>query len=239
MTDSLVVGALAGLVVAALITGIAFSERPFVQRALLAVDSLSTRIGQLFAWCILLLTASIVYEVFARRFFSAPTNWGYDVQYMLYGTLFMFAGAYALSRNGHVRGDFLYRMMPVTRQAKFDLVLYILFFFPAIFAFMVAGYHFFELSFLQNERSMFSPSGPIIWPFKAIIPVVGFIMLLQGLVETVRCVRCIREGAWPQRLSDVEELDQIILARAAERDPEDLARDLAERGDTALTGKST
>lgn len=238
MTDSIFVGGLAGLVVAAIIVGIAFSEAGFVQRALLAVDRFSTVIGQTFSWTILLLTAAIVYEVFARRFFSAPTNWGYDVQYMLYGTLFMFAGAYTLSRNGHVRGDFLYRMMPAKRQAKLDLLLYILFFFPGIFAFMVAGFHFFELSYVQNERSMFSPSGPIIWPFKGIIPVVGFIMLLQGLVETVRCVRCIREGDWPQRLHDVQELDQIILAQAAERDPEELARILAEKGEDAIVHKT-
>lgn len=236
MTDSIVIGALAGLVVAALIVGIAFSGAAPVQRALLAVDRFSTLIGQAFSWTILLLTAAIVYEVFARRFFSAPTNWGYDAQYMLYGTLFMFAGAYALSRNGHVRGDFLYRMMAPRRQAMLDCALYILFFFPAIFAFMVAGFHFFELSYLQNERSMFSPSGPIIWPFKAVIPIVGFIMLLQGLVETVRCVRCIQTGEWPRRLSDVEELDQLILAKAAEKDPEELARELA-KGDAILHQK--
>ncbi|MCX7931499.1 MAG: TRAP transporter small permease subunit [Rhodovarius sp.] len=235
MTDRIFVGGLAGLVVAAIIVGIAFASARPVQRALLAVDRFSTLIGQTFAWTVLVLTAVIVYEVFARRFFSAPTDWGYDVQYMLYGTLFMFAGAYTLSRNGHVRGDFLYRMMPPRRQAALDLLLYILFFFPAIFAFMVAGWHFFELSYTQNERSMFSPSGPIIWPFKAIIPIVGAIMLLQGLVETVRCVRCIREGVWPQRLHDVQELDQVILAKAAERDPEELARELATRGEAAVT----
>jgi TRAP-type mannitol/chloroaromatic compound transport system permease small subunit len=237
MTDSLVTGGLAGLVVVALIIGIAFSTNELVSRALLAVDRFSTLIGQTFSWTILLLTVAITYEVIARRFFSAPTNWGYDAQYMLYGTLFMFAGAYALSRGGHVRGDFLYRMMPARRQAMLDLVLYILFFFPAIFAFMVAGWHFFELSWLQNERSMFSPSGPIIWPFKGVIPVVGAIMLLQGLVEVVRCVRCIRSGEWPQRLSDVEELDQIILAKAAEKSPEELARELAENADAALSAK--
>ena len=237
MTDSLVTGGLAGLVVVALIIGIAFSTNELVSRALLAVDRFSTLIGQTFSWTILLLTVAITYEVIARRFFSAPTNWGYDAQYMLYGTLFMFAGAYALSRGGHVRGDFLYRMMPARRQAMLDLVLYIRFFFPAIFAFMVAGWHFFELSWLQNERSMFSPSGPIIWPFKGVIPVVGAIMLLQGLVEVVRCVRCIRSGEWPQRLSDVEELDQIILAKAAEKSPEELARELAENADAALSAK--
>lgn len=236
MTDAMVTGGLAGLVVAALLVGILFSENALVSRALLAVDRFSTLVGQTFSWTILLLTAAIVYEVFARRFFSAPTNWGYDAQYMLYGTLFMFAGAYALSRNGHVRGDFLYRMMEPRRQAWFDLVLYILFFFPAIFAFMVAGWHFFELSMMQNERSMFSPSGPIIWPFKGIIPVVGFIMLLQGLVEVVRCVRAIRLGEWPKRLSDVEELDQIILAKAAEKSPEELERELRQ-GDAILHAK--
>jgi TRAP-type mannitol/chloroaromatic compound transport system permease small subunit len=159
MTNSLVTGGLAGLVIAAILVGIAFSQNALVSAALLAVDRFSTLVGQVFSWTILLLTAVITYEVVARRFFSAPTNWGYDVQYMLYGTLFMFAGAYALSRNGHVRGDFLYRMMPARRQASLDLLLYILFFFPAIFAFMVAGWHFFELSWMQNERSMFSPSG--------------------------------------------------------------------------------
>ena len=237
MTDSLVTGGLGGLVAAAILIGIAFSANELVSRTLLAVDKFSTLIGQIFSWTIILLTLAITYEVFARRFFASPTNWGYDVQYMLFGTLFMFAGAYTLSRNGHVRGDFLYRMMPARRQAALDLLLYILFFFPAIFAFMVAGWHFFELSWMQNERSMFSPSGPIIWPFKGIIPVVGFIMLLQGLVEVVRCVRCVRSGEWPQRLSDVEELDQIILAKAAERSPEELARELAENADAALSVK--
>ena len=201
-----------------------------MQRLLLGIDRLSTLVGQAFAWCILLLTAVVVYEVFVRYVFRAPTTWGYDVSYMLYGTLFMMAGAYALSRNGHVRGDFLYRNFPPRRQAWFDLVLYVLFFFPAIFAFMISGWSFFADSLRQNERSMFSPTGPVIWPFKFLIPVVGALLLLQGLVEVVRCWRCIREGAWPQRLSDVEELEQRVLAAAAERDPEELAREMARSG---------
>lgn len=201
-----------------------------MQRLLLGIDRLSTLVGQTFAWCILLLTGVVVYEVFVRYVFRAPTTWGYDVSYMLYGTLFMMAGAYALSRNGHVRGDFLYRNFPPRRQAWFDLVLYVLFFFPAIFAFMISGWTFFADSLRQNERSMFSPTGPVIWPFKLLIPIVGALLLLQGLVEVVRCWRCIRDGAWPRRLSDVEELEQTILAAAAERDPEELAREMARSG---------
>lgn len=201
-----------------------------MQRLLLGIDRLSTLIGQTFAWSILVLTAVIVYEVVARYVFRAPTTWAYDVSYMLYGTLFMMAGAYTLSRNGHVRGDFLYRHFRPRLQAKFDLVLYILFFFPAIVAFMITGWRYAMESFAQNERSMFSPSGPVIWPFKFLIPIVGVLLLLQGLVETVRCIRCIREGAWPQRLSDVEELENQILAAAAETDPETLAREIAASG---------
>ena len=201
-----------------------------MQRLLLGIDRFSTLVGQTFAWCILLLTGVVVYEVFVRYVFRAPTTWGYDVSYMLYGTLFMMAGAYALARNGHVRGDFLYRNFPPRRQAWFDLILYVLFFFPAIFAFMISGWTFFADSLRQNERSMFSPTGPVIWPFKFLIPLVGALLLLQGLVEVVRCWRCIREGAWPQRLSDVEELEQTILAAAAERDPEELAREMARSG---------
>jgi TRAP-type mannitol/chloroaromatic compound transport system permease small subunit len=201
-----------------------------MQRLLLGIDRLSTLVGQAFAWCIVLLTGVVVYEVLVRYAFRAPTTWAYDVSYMLYGALFMMAGAYALSRNAHVRGDFLYRNFPPRRQAWFDLVLYVLFFFPAIFAFMVSGWHFFAESYAQNERSMFSPSGPVIWPFKFLIPVVGLLLLLQGLVEVVRCVRCIREGRWPQRLSDVEELEQQILAAAAEKDPEALALEMARTG---------
>jgi TRAP-type mannitol/chloroaromatic compound transport system permease small subunit len=203
-----------------------------MQRLLLGIDRFSTLVGQLFAWCIVLLTGVITYEVFVRYVFRAPTTWAYDVSYMLYGTLFMMAGAYTLSRNGHVRGDFLYRNFPPRRQAWFDLVLYILFFFPAIFAFMISGLHFFEDSFRQNERSMFSPTGPVIWPFKFLIPLVGFLLLLQGLVEVVRCIRCIREGAWPQRLADVEELEQQILAKAMalDPDPRTLDREMMETG---------
>jgi TRAP-type mannitol/chloroaromatic compound transport system permease small subunit len=232
-TDQVFVVLLAGIVLAAIVGGVVFSESPAVQRVLLGIDRLSTLVGRTFAWSILLLTAVVVYEVVARYAFRAPTTWGYDVSYMLYGTLFMMAGAYALSRNGHVRGDFLYRNFPPRRQAIFDLVLYIVFFFPAIFAFMISGWHFFAASMAQNERSAFSPSGPVIWPFKFLIPLVGLLLLLQGLVEVVRCVRCLREGAWPPRLSDVEELEQTILHEAEAKGAEALAAELAGKGPAA------
>ncbi len=234
MSDRAAVYLIAAVVAAAILAGIVFSRRTGALRILIGIDRMSTLIGQTGAWAILLLTAAIVYDVTARRFFRAPTDWAYDVSYMLYGTLFMLAGAYALSRNGHVRGDFLYRNFSPALQAKFDLVLYLLFFFPAIMAFMISGWHFFELSWLQNERSSVSPTGPIIWPFKFLIPFVGLLLLLQGLVEVVRCVQCIRQGDWPPRLSDVEELEKQILLAAQEKGAEALAAEMAKGGEEAV-----
>lgn len=186
-----------------------------MNRLLFLVDGLSSMVGKTFAWSILILTLAICYEVAARYIFLAPTDWAYDVSYMLYGTLFMMAGAYTLARNGHVRGDFMYRNWAPATQAKIDLVLYILFFFPGILALIYAGWKFFHLSYIIGERSSASPNGPIIWPFKAIIPITGVLMLLQGVVEVIRCIICIREGAWPQRLADVEEMEKVILDQAA------------------------
>lgn len=211
-----------------------------MQRLLLGIDRANTVIGQTFAWSIVALTLVIAYEIFVRYVFRAPTSWAYDASYMLYGVLFMMAGAYALSRNGHVRGDFLYRKLPPRRQATLDLTLYFLFFFPGVIALVFAGWNFFLISYLQNERSAFSPTGPIIWPFKFLIPVAGGMLLLQGLAEVVRCAVCIRTGAWPQRLADVEEMEQIILATAAAGGSDEAARAFAlspERAGDARSGR--
>src|SRR6266516_5760279 len=163
-----------------------------MNRLLLVVDEISTWVGKTAGWCIVILTFTTSYEVFMRYLFLAPTEWAFDASYMLYGTLFMLAGAYTLSRNGHVRGDFIYRSWSPRTQAKWDLVLYFLFFFPGMLAFIYAGYGFAELSRAMNEHSSASPNGPIVWPFKWLITIVGVLMVVQGLVEVIRCIMCIR-----------------------------------------------
>ena len=185
-----------------------------MQKALLLIDKISTLFGQVFAWSIIALTLVVSYEIFMRTVFRAPTGWAFDWSYILYGTLFMTAGAYALARNAHVRGDFVYRKFSVRTQAWLDLVLYFLFFFPGMIAFIYSGYGFAWISWLINERSMFSPNGPLLWPFKALIPICGAFLVLQGIAEVIRCVIAIRTGAWPERLHDVEETEKLILERA-------------------------
>lgn len=185
-----------------------------MNRVLFVVDEISTWVGKTAGWCILILTFTTSYEVFMRYLFLAPTEWAFDASYMLYGTLFMLAGAYTLARNGHVRGDFIYRSWPPAKQAKWDLVLYILFFFPGMLAFIYAGYKYAELSWMMKERSAASPFGPPVYHFKTLIPITGVLMVMQGVVEVIRCVQCIQTGEWPKRLHDVEELEKVILEKA-------------------------
>lgn len=186
-----------------------------MRRFLFAIDHLSTWVGKAFAWVIVPLTLLTTIEAGQRYLFSSPTDWAFDASYILYGTLFMMGGAYTLARNGHVRGDMFYRLWPVKVQATVDLVLYFLFFFPGISALVWAGWQFANFSRLLNERSPFSPGGPIIWPYKFIIPLAGLFLFIQGIAEVIRCIQAIRSGEWPERLSDVEELEETLLAKGS------------------------
>jgi TRAP-type mannitol/chloroaromatic compound transport system permease small subunit len=177
-----------------------------MQKFLLAVDRLSTWIGQLFAWAIVLLTVAITWEVFSRYVLGRPHGWMLDAQIMMYGILFMMAGAYTLSKNGHVRGDVLYGFFQPRTQASLDLALYILFFLPGVFALTWAGWNYFTDSLAIREQTFNADPIPL-YPFKFFIPFAGLILLLQGLVEIARCVLCIRQGYWPSRGEDVEEVD--------------------------------
>jgi TRAP-type mannitol/chloroaromatic compound transport system permease small subunit len=176
------------------------------------IDRLSAGVGKAFGWCIVIMTLGTCYEVFMRYVLRAPTNWAFDLSYMMYGALFMMAGAYTLSRNGHVRADVVFRLLPPRVQAGIELVLYILFFFPGFLALLIYGIPYAQTSWGIREVSIYSPTGTPIYPLKALIPVAAFFMLLQGLAETVRCCICLKEGSWPQRLHDVEEMESAILA---------------------------
>ena len=177
-----------------------------MQNFLLTVDRLSTWIGKLFAWCIVGLTLMISWEVFSRYILNKPHSWMFDVQIMLYGTLFMTAGAYTLAKNGHVRGDVLYGFFSPRVQAGLDLLLYILFFLPGVLAMTWAGWTYAQESLAIREQT-FSATPLPLYPFKFVIPLAGAVLLLQGLAEIARCVICLRQGAWPRRGEDVEEVD--------------------------------
>ncbi len=178
-----------------------------MQQLLLMIDKISTFVGQAFSWLIVALTLIITWEVFSRYALDKPHAWAFDVMIMLYGTLFMMAGAYTLAKAGHVRGDVLYGFFMPRTQATIDLILFVLFFMPGVFALTYAGYYFAAESWAIHEHSNVTADGPPIYPFKTILPLAGAFLLLQGLVEIVRCLICIQQGAWPSREHDVEEVD--------------------------------
>jgi len=178
------------------------------QRLLHAADRLSTWVGKGFAWLIVTLMVVVCVEVVKRYALNAPTAWIYDANNMMYGTLFMMCGAYTLSQDGHVRGDFLYGNMKPRTQAALDLALYIVFFLPGIGALTWAGWDYFDTSFAMRETTFNATPLPL-YPFKFVIPVAGTIVMLQGLAEILRCVVCLRTGEWPPRLKDAEEIDVV------------------------------
>lgn len=176
---------------------------------LFAVDRVSTWAGKAFAWLIVVLMLVVCVEVFKRYLLNAPSAWIYDVNNMLYGSLFMMCGAYTLAQNGHVRGDFLYGSFRPRVQAGLDLALYVLFFLPGIAALIYAGFDYAAISWRINEHSNVTSDGPPVYQFKAIIPIAGSLVMLQGFAEIARCVICLRTGVWPERLKDAEEIDVV------------------------------
>ena len=192
-----------------------------MQNFLLAVDRLSTWIGKVFAWTIVGLTLLISWEVFSRYVMNKPHAWMLDAQIMLYGTLFMTAGAYTLAARGHVRGDVLYGFFRPRTQAAIDLVLYIVFFLPGIIALTWAGWHYAQESLAIREQTFNADPLPV-YPFKFVIPLSGAILLLQGIVEIIRCVICLQTGEWPSREKDVEEVDVDKLKEMVHVKDEDI-----------------
>lgn len=186
-----------------------------MERIIFAIDTLTAWSGKAFSWCILLLTFGVAYEVFVRYVLKNPTSWAFDISYMMYGTLFMMAGAYALARDSHVRGDVLYRLWKPKTQATVELILYILFFFPGVLALIFAGADYAAESWSYNggngEVSVMSPANVPIWQFKTIMPVAGALLFLQGVAQILRCIVCLKTGDWPAHLEDVEEMETVLL----------------------------
>lgn len=179
-------------------------------------DRLSAWFGKIFGWLILLMTFGVSYEVVVRYVFNSPTPWSLDVSFITYGTLFMMGGAYTLSRNGHVRGDFIYRTWAPRRQAVVDLALYILFFFPGITALILTGWKYSSRSWGYGEVSVNSPAGIPIYQFKSVMVVAGILLFIQGIAQVMRCIHCMRTGIWLQAEEDVEETEALLMKQAAE-----------------------
>jgi TRAP-type mannitol/chloroaromatic compound transport system permease small subunit len=156
------------------------------------------------------------YEVFVRYVLNQPTPWALDVSFIMYGSLFMMGGAYTLSRGGHVRGDFIYRMWRPQTQARVDLVLYLIFFFPGVSALIVSGWKYASRSWSYGEASINSPAGIPIYQFKTVIVAAGILLFIQGIAQVCRCIHCIRTGEWIVADEDVKETEDLLIQKVDE-----------------------
>lgn len=179
-------------------------------------DRLSGWFGKSFGWLVMLMTLGMSYEVVVRYLFNSPTPWAYELSYIMYGTLFMVGGAYTLSRGGHVRGDFVYRLWPVRVQGGIDLTLYLLFFFPGVTALIFSGWKYASRSIGYGEVSSSSPAGIPIYQFKTILVLAGILLFLQGIAQMFRCIIAIRSGVWLEAESDVEETEILLMQERGE-----------------------
>ncbi|MEK9683763.1 MAG: TRAP transporter small permease subunit [Rhodospirillaceae bacterium] len=188
-----------------------------MERYIAFADAISAWFGKAFAWCILIMTFGVGYEVFVRYVLRDPTAWAFDISYMMYGALFMVAGAYTLSRDGHVRGDFVYRLWKPRTQARVEFVLYFIFFFPGVIALILAGWKYAGRSWRYAEVSVMSPANVPIFQFKSIIVLAGILLLIQGIAQVFRCIICMRDGSWPKNKEDVEEMEEVLRKQYIEK----------------------
>lgn len=176
-------------------------------------DQFVVWIGRAFAWGIFILTAAVMYEVIMRYFFNAPTLWAFDFTIQMYGAVFMMGGASAMSTKTHVKADMYYNKLSEKRQAILDLVLFIFFYAPGVFALTYAGYFYAKKAWIVHETSWNSPAQIQIYFSKSLIPIAGLLLLIIGISEIFRCIICIKTGKWPERIDDVEETEKMILRK--------------------------
>ncbi len=188
-----------------------------MERYIAVADKISAWFGKVFAWCIMVMTFAVGYEVFVRYLLRDPTSWAFDISYMMYGTLFMMAGAYTLSRDGHVRGDFVYRLWKPKTRATVELILYFIFFFPGVLALVIAGWNYSSRSWRYLEVSVMSPANVPIFQFKTVIVAAGILLVIQGIAQIFRCIICVKTGHWPKPQEDVEEMEDKLLRRHEEQ----------------------
>jgi TRAP-type mannitol/chloroaromatic compound transport system permease small subunit len=176
-------------------------------------DQFVVWVGRSFAWGIFILTAAVMYEVIMRYFFNAPTLWAFDFTIQMYGAVFLMGGTSAMSTKTHVKADMYYNKLSEKGQAILDLILFICFYAPGVFALTYAGYFYAKKAWIVHETSWNSPAQIQIYFSKSLIPIAGLLLIIIGISEIFRCIICIKTGKWPERIDDVEETEKMILRK--------------------------
>ena len=169
-----------------------------------AVDRFTDATGTIVAWLNVPLVVAVSYEVISRYVFNMPTEWAFDVTYMLYGTIFMLGSAYALHKGAHIRTDFFFERWSVRTKGTIDSVAYIVFFFPALAVLLAVSGSEAWYSYSIMETSEQTTWRPILWPFKAVVPLTCLLLIIQGVSEAIKSVYAARTGIELEHKEKVE-----------------------------------
>ena len=179
-------------------------QSPTLIRIVRVIDRFTDTTGSWIAWLSVPLVLAVSYEVISRYFFNAPTLWAFDVTYMLYGALFMLGAAYALHKGAHIRTDFLWEKWSVRTRGLIDAIAYVVFFFPSLTVLFFVSSHEAYYAWQIMETSEQTPWRPMLWPFKAVVPLACMLLLIQGVSETIKSLYAARTGIELEHKEKVE-----------------------------------
>ena len=150
------------------------------------IDRWTDRTGHLVMLTFIPMILGAVYEVIARYVFNSPTSWSTDVTFMANGTMFMLGGAYDLMKGAHVRTDIFWDKFSERTKGRIDLITYLLFFLPTMALIFAISFGDALRAFDIQERSNAGLWQPILWPFRAVIPLTALLLFMQGLSEGLK-----------------------------------------------------
>jgi TRAP-type mannitol/chloroaromatic compound transport system permease small subunit len=177
---------------------------PIFYAVIRAVDAFSDVIGKIVSLSMLFLVFSISYECFSRYLFNSPTIWVFETNYMVTGSAFMLGCAYALLKGAHVRTDIFWDGYSERKKGLIDFWSYLLLFYPTLIIFFIISADDAWYAYELGERSEQTPWRPLMWPFRAAVPIMALLMMIQGISEVLKCWYQIRTGSEFQHREKIE-----------------------------------
>jgi TRAP-type mannitol/chloroaromatic compound transport system permease small subunit len=155
------------------------------------IDFLNERIGKITAWAILVAVIVSAVNAIIRKVFGTSSNAWLELQWYLFGAVFMLGAAWTLKLNEHVRIDIVSSRLSKRTRDRLDIVGHLIFLLPFVLLHINTATPFFLGSYQSGEVST-NAGGLIIWPAKLMI-LIGFVLLLlQGLSELIKRIAIVR-----------------------------------------------
>jgi len=155
------------------------------------IDALNLRVGRAVIWLTLVVVLVSAGNAVIRKVFNVSSNAWLELQWYLFGAMFLLAAGYTLLQNGHVRVDILSARLSRRTQIGIEIFGVLCFLLPACGVMMVLSWPMFVASFVSGEGSS-NTGGLLRWPVKLLIPVGFLLLVLAGVSHLIKCVAFLR-----------------------------------------------